>query len=801
MSADGGSAPPPPPPPTGASKTQASKFTTSFINKSGVGKKFAPKAVRRRPGAVAAAKATTEEVAASTPTAATSEVPASTEPHKSQAEPSPAPAIDSQTEQLPTPAATQEVSSQNTPAEQPVALPAAPVVHSAVASPTVNAANKSSPALAGIQHPVLEKEVRKGPSPVRETAQPLEDELESGRSPKRRRIEPVAQDKQVQSVPETATPAPILTTQDGTANPPDIRLENASNPTSTSEPSQEPATQPEHSQATEIPSSPQNATAVEPPVSEGQSSTQPSRPTTRGARPWTAVNQNSIEQAQGEGSGSKKKAPPRTRRRKGNTLRDFEDEEAEEARGGTGTVPKPSKKSKKTPARTRKPKANTLRELREEEEEGEETGPGDESRVAPPPLSEKAKGKRKVVDTTETEANVDASQAPAKRVRKARKDKGKKRNQPNEQEEGDGENVVEEERPKRKRKKKATTQVEGQEDQEGQDSQVPRRRRRPPREDTPSDAEDHVIEPEATFMADLASRNIRVGRLSALEKKMREVDWAEVKQRRKEEEAVAVAQNKRDARNREKERATEEATQQEGAPQYETVDGQIVLVQNSGNIDREGDALRAIDLMEHVEDHDVTKRTTTSSYLRLGKKHPTEFMLPGQGIRWTSEATAAFYTALENWGTDFEHIAPLFPGLSRRSIKLKFTREERADPARVRRALHAQKAVDYADYVRQTDGDLQALEALDDPDEIEARLNAELKVWEDKVKVEKAKRKEELEEIKARRRAQGLPSEDENERMDGNGSVKMGARKKKGVRKQVGFAVEEGVEMLGALDE
>ncbi|KXS15643.1 hypothetical protein M427DRAFT_98592 [Gonapodya prolifera JEL478] len=55
--------------------------------------------------------------------------------------------------------------------------------------------------------------------------------------------------------------------------------------------------------------------------------------------------------------------------------------------------------------------------------------------------------------------------------------------------------------------------------------------------------------------------------------------------------------------------------------------------------------------------------------------------------KWTDEETEKFYEALSMCGTDFTLAVPLFPGRNQRQLKNKYTREERADPARVAQAL------------------------------------------------------------------------------------------------------------------
>ncbi|KAE8260038.1 hypothetical protein A4X13_0g614 [Tilletia indica] len=66
--------------------------------------------------------------------------------------------------------------------------------------------------------------------------------------------------------------------------------------------------------------------------------------------------------------------------------------------------------------------------------------------------------------------------------------------------------------------------------------------------------------------------------------------------------------------------------------------------------------------------------------------------------RWSKDETEKFFRAISQWGTDFEMIARLFPTRSRHQIKLKFSREEKLDPARINLAFKTRIPVDLEAY-------------------------------------------------------------------------------------------------------
>lgn len=56
-------------------------------------------------------------------------------------------------------------------------------------------------------------------------------------------------------------------------------------------------------------------------------------------------------------------------------------------------------------------------------------------------------------------------------------------------------------------------------------------------------------------------------------------------------------------------------------------------------------------------------------------------------VRWSKQDTELFYEAVQQFGTDLTMIQQLFPGRTRRQVKLKYKKEERQHPSKLRDAL------------------------------------------------------------------------------------------------------------------
>jgi Transcription initiation factor TFIIIB, Bdp1 subunit len=201
------------------------------------------------------------------------------------------------------------------------------------------------------------------------------------------------------------------------------------------------------------------------------------------------------------------------------------------------------------------------------------------------------------------------------------------------------------------------------------------------------------------------------------------------------------------------------------------VNGEIVLDSTSLQVDRHADAARAAGDLEDVVESSFTRKINQASY---GKRTKTE--------TWDEEMTDLFYRGLRIFGTDFMVISKMFPGRSRRQIKLKFNNEERRDPQRIKETLMGPTEVmDIATYSEMTNT------VYDDPKIVQQELDDEKKRIED----QHAKEKEMQEEM-LRNPTGGDSKDDKNDKM----AVKK-SRKKAGLKNQGGGTEE----VLGSIDD
>jgi transcription factor TFIIIB component B'' len=281
---------------------------------------------------------------------------------------------------------------------------------------------------------------------------------------------------------------------------------------------------------------------------------------------------------------------------------------------------------------------------------------------------------------------------------------------------------------------------------------------------------------------------------------MRTIDWDAVKQRRREED------NKKVISREEQEKADAAlaaagaelaAAQVEQGPRLRlNADGVMELVPDSGVIDREGDADRIINEMVVTEDQDITARLTTRSFMKNNKRFPNEFLLPGQGRRWNDVLTKKFYEALESFGTDFQMISQMFPGFTRRSIKTKFTREERENPDRVREALQGRCKINEGGWDKFLMESEKTEESFADADKIKRELAEHEAEMREKIAAAQA----EAQERKRQREIAGVDA-DGNPLGDGTNKENGKGKKKRGKNKQVAFQEEQGVEIVGEIGD
>jgi transcription factor TFIIIB component B'' len=235
-------------------------------------------------------------------------------------------------------------------------------------------------------------------------------------------------------------------------------------------------------------------------------------------------------------------------------------------------------------------------------------------------------------------------------------------------------------------------------------SSISKKRRKPVREPTPDENESVTIAPGMTRMNDL-TKDMRVGRKSEREKIMRTIDWAEVKRRRKEDELRQALHRGRpdadaDSAAAGREEVEEDLDEDERIERafernrkkglnanlrIRLVGGEHVIDEQSQFVDRHAMVDEEIELLEEVEEDDLTKKFNVQTYVTWRRKDPTERILTHE--KWTMDATDRFYDCLSQFGTDFMTISKMFPGRTRRHVKSKFVKEERADPDRIKDAL------------------------------------------------------------------------------------------------------------------
>ena len=119
------------------------------------------------------------------------------------------------------------------------------------------------------------------------------------------------------------------------------------------------------------------------------------------------------------------------------------------------------------------------------------------------------------------------------------------------------------------------------------------------------------------------------------------------------------------------------------APEFELEGDKIVF--------KEGTAAALDTTIEEEEYEEVGDgshhNATYFSFVRRRKSH-----------RWGLEETRSFYKALRQVGTEFSLMQSLFPGRTRKQLKAKFQKEEKAHPELIKRALDVTVPLDTAAY-------------------------------------------------------------------------------------------------------
>lgn len=317
-----------------------------------------------------------------------------------------------------------------------------------------------------------------------------------------------------------------------------------------------------------------------------------------------------------------------------------------------------------------------------------------------------------------------------------------------------------------------------------------RGRRRVP---TPENAEVVEIAPGLVKMADLC-KDLRTGKKSKRETALQELDWTEVvrKQRERKRAVAAGEMPPPETVDQMLERVGRERDMAQAVPTTIIVNGQIQIDQSSLQIDRHAHAQaeRDAERMEVVDESEITRRVNAGSWL---KREKTE--------SWDEENTDLFYNGLRMFGTDFEMISKMFPGRTRRTIKLKFTKEEKLDKDRIKDTLLGERIpVDMALFEKLSNTTYK------DPKELEREMDEDRKRLEE----EQAKEREAMDDALAERAAGAAAegaavgndsSAKENELggevAKGKRGRKAGAKRKAGRGKGI---VGGEVEVLGPLD-
>ncbi|KAJ5674759.1 uncharacterized protein N7477_004693 [Penicillium maclennaniae] len=260
---------------------------------------------------------------------------------------------------------------------------------------------------------------------------------------------------------------------------------------------------------------------------------------------------------------------------------------------------------------------------------------------------------------------------------------------------------------------KASTEADG--------SEKAKKVRRRKREPTPEGAERVEILPNVVKMSELC-KDLKTGRKSKRETELRKLEIEEQERKWKaQEEGTNGTPVKKTAEPENNQEDRLPPPKPQAGPVMRIVNGEIVLDTASLEVDRHADAARSAGDLEDVVENQLTRKINQATY---GKRSKTE--------TWDEELTDLFYRGLRMFGTDFMVISKLFPGRSRRQIKLKFNNEERRDPQRIKDTLLGpRETIDIKTYSEMTQ------QTFDDPKVIQRELDDEKKRIEDEHEKEK----------------------------------------------------------------
>ena len=287
------------------------------------------------------------------------------------------------------------------------------------------------------------------------------------------------------------------------------------------------------------------------------------------------------------------------------------------------------------------------------------------------------------------------------------------------------------------------------------------------RAETPEGADEEMINREELKMAEL-TRDLRIGKKFSRhdELRQREKNYFFKAQLAKNNPELAAMVEEVEEREEGGEPVLDPVEGQSrddagqsviGGPQMRLVDGQIVLDENSLQVDRQSIARREQGLIEEVVEDEFTSITTCGTHMKREKAQ-----------LWDMAANEIFWKGLRMFGTDFEMIAKMFPHRNRRQIKLKFNKEEKDNPAKVDRILKQlnENSIDLDTY-EEFSG--VKLEEVADIKAEQDRIEAEQKAEEDRRISEQAEAERKKKETIAAQRAatqRALATSDHGEQLD-----------------------------------
>ena len=273
---------------------------------------------------------------------------------------------------------------------------------------------------------------------------------------------------------------------------------------------------------------------------------------------------------------------------------------------------------------------------------------------------------------------------------------------------------------------------------------------------TPEDAESVRIEPGVITMADLCQDN-RTGKKSKRETALQARDAEELAAKKLDVQQLSVEAGSSTEVAPQRQTVNADVDAEAGdsnrsqlralAPSVRIVNGQLVHDESSRTIDRVALANEARGNDEAVVVVDsLSHKVNSGTYLKRERN-----------LKWNEAMTDQFYDGLRMFGTDFSMVCKLFPGKSRKAVKLKFSREEKSYPERIKSTLLGERLpVDMEEFSKLSNT------VYKDPKELESDMAEDRKRLEE----EQAKEREAIEEA-VRERAEEAAAEAAAESAEG----------------------------------